>query len=206
MESSAKQSIVITGAAGGIGSALAAALTGHNLTLADLECDVRDPQAMTRLADTAFGAFGGIDLWLHCAGRGINRNPMATTGEDLAAMVEINAGGVLHAMQACLPYFKAAGRGRFLAISSALVGDLHRSPHRFAYTASKAVMEAVVDLFDAQETVGFRNISLEWIRLPGVATSFAANALHATPSGVSSSPSLLIPEDAARLLLAAVGL
>jgi NAD(P)-dependent dehydrogenase (short-subunit alcohol dehydrogenase family) len=209
------RSIVITGAASGIGAACVRALTDDcNLTLSDVRVisytrhpflltDVCGVHGMRQLANFAIEKYGSIDAWIHCAGRGINRRTFELNPSDMIEMFHVNSIGTLNALQACVPHFRRAGRGCFLAVSSALVGEPARSPHRSAYTVSKAAMEMMLDI--AQEECiaqKYSDIHISFLRLPGVDTNFSRAALHAAPGAVSSSPTLLTADEAASLLVA----
>jgi NAD(P)-dependent dehydrogenase (short-subunit alcohol dehydrogenase family) len=118
-------------------------------------------------------------------------------------MFSVNTIGALNALQACVPHFRRAGRGCFLAVSSALVGEPARSPHRSAYTVSKAAMEMMLRI--AQEECiaqKYPDIHISFLRLPGVGTNFSRDALHAAPGAASSSATLLTADEAASLLVA----
>jgi NAD(P)-dependent dehydrogenase (short-subunit alcohol dehydrogenase family) len=85
MNACSARSIVITGAASGIGAACVRALTDdRHLTLCDVRvmsdtphpfllADVCGVHRMSQLANFAIEKYGSIDAWIHCAGRGINR-------------------------------------------------------------------------------------------------------------------------------------
>ena len=69
--------VIITGAAGGIGTATAAALrrqgatvVGLDLTGADIDCDVRDQAAVDRAVAAAIERLGGLDVLINNAGVG----------------------------------------------------------------------------------------------------------------------------------------
>ena len=69
--------IIITGAAGGIGSATVALLrargaqvVGLDLAGADLECDVRDQASVDRAVAAAIDQLGGLDVLINNAGLG----------------------------------------------------------------------------------------------------------------------------------------
>lgn len=212
--------IVITGAAGGIGSALARAMAtyDHKLTLADVaglvlpataaaacysRADVTCPKQMRGVAADTVRSYGCIDIWFHCAGKGQNRRALDLDEADLMRMMQINAWGTLNAVQAVMPHFRRQRHGTFLAVSSALTEDIAwRSPHRSAYAASKLAMEALL-LAVRQDVREIPTIRFEFLRLPGVDTDFARNADYFEPGAVSSSPKLLSAEEAADLLIAA---
>ena len=75
------------------------------------------PGDITRRADVeqvlerAVARFGGVDVWVNNAGRGITRPSIeAITDQDLETMVRDNTRSALHGMQVVLPHFKAASR------------------------------------------------------------------------------------------------
>jgi NADP-dependent 3-hydroxy acid dehydrogenase YdfG len=96
--------IVITGASGGIGAALAVRLgqAGHRVALAARrEAELREVAARAgsgavavatdvtkrseaeRLSDRAIAELGHVDVWVSNAGRGITRPVLVLTDEDL---------------------------------------------------------------------------------------------------------------------------
>src|ERR1044071_6000025 len=122
--------IVITGGSSGIGAATAKRLAtaGHSLVLAARgaeqlnavveECgknavgvptDVTQRADMERLRDAALSRFGHIDVWINNAGRGITRNVLDLSDDDLDTMFLINTKSALYGMQAIVPYFKSRG-------------------------------------------------------------------------------------------------
>src|SRR5947209_2852778 len=122
--------IVITGGSGGIGAAVARRLAsdGHRLVLAArrltelehvaadceragapravvVETDVTRRFDVERLRDAAIEAFGGFDVWINNAGRGITRATLALSDDDLDDMMCVNVKSALYGMQAAVPHF-----------------------------------------------------------------------------------------------------
>jgi NAD(P)-dependent dehydrogenase (short-subunit alcohol dehydrogenase family) len=157
------QRVLITGAARGIGAALAERLAsrGARLALVGLEpetmravaqrcgegtfvaeCDVSSNQQVTQAVDAAAEAFGGLDVVVANAG-------IATGGplrsQDLRSwerVIEINLMGVLYTDRAALPHLERS-RGYLLNIASTAAAL--RGPGMTAYCAAKAGVEALSD-------------------------------------------------------------
>ncbi|MCX2981765.1 SDR family NAD(P)-dependent oxidoreductase [Halieaceae bacterium IMCC14734] len=151
---------VITGAASGIGEALAlqAAELDMSVVLADIskqridelagtieanggralavETDVSKPEALDALADAAYDAFGEVRLLVNNAGietLGFSWEiPAATWDKALG----ININGVVHGVRAFAPRMIAAGKPAFIANTSS-VGGLGIMPVQTAYIMSK---------------------------------------------------------------------
>jgi len=117
----ANKTIVITGASSGIGEGVAYRLArdGHRLVLAArsrdqlgavaaeatrrgavgtlvVETDVTRRTDMERLSCAAIDAFGGYDVWINNAGRGITRSVQELSDEDVDAIFAVNVKSVLY--------------------------------------------------------------------------------------------------------------
>lgn len=207
------RSVVITGASGGIGAALATELAGrgHKLTLAARRPDalravveriyesaigvvadvtVRDEVELVR--DRAIGRWGVIDVWVNNAGQGINRPTLELTDEDLDRVLRANLYSSLYGMQAIAPYFISRGTGHIVNISS----NLSKAPYarfRSIYSASKAALNSLSTNVreDLREVAPGVRVS---VVLPGpVTTDFARNAIHA-PNDASPSKAAVSPQ------------
>jgi meso-butanediol dehydrogenase / (S,S)-butanediol dehydrogenase / diacetyl reductase len=128
-------SAVVTGSAGGIGSATVTALEAAGFSVSGI--DVEDN------ADEVFGALGRLDV-LVCAhgisGRRLGDGPVETCPEEAwDAVLEANLRSVFLYCKRAIPLLRAAGGGAIVAVSSVLGlvgGDEDFATH--AYAASKA--------------------------------------------------------------------
>ncbi|HEV7517984.1 MAG TPA: SDR family oxidoreductase [Thermoanaerobaculia bacterium] len=195
--------IVITGASGGIGAALARQLgaQGHRLALAArrekelsevaAECgpgtlavvtDVTRRQDVEALRDRALAACGQVDVWINNAGRGIGKSVLELTDEDFDTMMAVNTKSALYGMQVIVPHFKERGAGHLINVSSFL-GRVPLASFRSVYSAAKAALNSLTAnlRMDLRREHPGTHVSLV---MPGlVATGFAANALGGTPAG-----------------------
>lgn len=190
--------IVITGASGGIGAALAerAGRAGARVVVAarrqrELEAvaarsgpqalavvaDVTRRDAVGRVLDAALSRFGGVDVWVNNAGRGITRSVRELTDDDLDEMMRVNVKSALYGMQAVLPHFQQRGRGHLINVSS-MLGRVPRVPPRAAYSAAKHALDALTSCLRQELREAYPGIHVS-IVLPGVvATEFGVHALH----------------------------
>ena len=156
---------VVTGAASGLGHAIAqrCAGLGMRLVLADIDAaalehvmaelsaqtqcigrvvDVRDRAALDALADAAFDAFGVVTLLFNNAGVVITRSILETTTADWRWMLDVNMWSVIHGISAFVPRMLAQGReGRIVNTASA-AGFLSE-PNLAAYSVSKHAVVAL---------------------------------------------------------------
>ena len=154
-----RRSVMITGAARGIGAALARVLAhrGARVALVGLEperlealaaelgpghaafaCDVTDQAALERAAAGAASAFGGLDVVVANAGIACFGTAATAPVEAQARVIEVNLVGVLRTVVATLPHVRQR-RGYYLLISSAAA--LAPAPALAAYAAAKGGVE-----------------------------------------------------------------
>ena len=215
--------IVITGASGGIGAALALHLggQGHRVALAARrEAELRAvasragrgaiviPTDVTRrgdvehLRDRAVAELGHVDVWVNNAGRGITKPVLELTDEELDQMITINVKSALYGMQAIVPHFITRGQGQIVNVSSFL-SRVPFATFRSAYNAAKAALNALtanarVDLARTHPAI---HVTLV---MPGlVSTAFQQNAIGGTPPLPPSTPSQS-PEEVAAAIAAAI--
>ncbi len=188
--------VVISGAAGGIGRALAEryARAGAALALLDRDvagveavaqsdlhfavpplaigCDVTSWEACAEAIEQVCKHFGGIDLLINNAGI-THLSPLAETDVDVIRRVmDVNFFGALYCTRAALPHL-AASRGRIAVMSS--VAGFAPLAHRTGYSASK---HALHGLFGSLRTeVASDGISVTMICPSFVRTQIGAHAL-----------------------------
>jgi short-subunit dehydrogenase len=217
--------IVITGASSGIGAALAEQLAarGDQVVLAArnhaalealaarlgahtiaVPTDVTSRPAVERLRDRAIETFGGIDVWVNNAGRGMSKPAALVTDEDLDDMMLVNVKSALYGMQAVLPHFQQRGAGQIINVSSYL-GRVPMATIRAAYSASKAALNSLTANFRMDLAATHPGIHVTLV-MPGlVATDFANNAVYGTPPippGAARVPSQTAEEVAAAITAA----
>ncbi|WP_437318561.1 SDR family NAD(P)-dependent oxidoreductase [Sorangium sp. So ce385] len=156
---------VITGAASGLGRALAIELAGRQakLLLADLDdegsretarlvasaggeahavhCDVSRSEDVAALVGEADRALGGVDLVVNNAGVSAGGEVGETPLEDWAWVMGVNLWGVIHGCHAFAPRFKEQRSGHFLNVASA-AGFLSM-PGAASYCVTKAGVVAL---------------------------------------------------------------
>ena len=151
--------VVITGAGGGIGRAIAHAFAGEGaaVVVADLaeaadaaaddirrsggravavRADVSRSADMRALAERSVREFGGLDGLVTCAGLGLSGLLLDQDEEEWTRVVDVNLNGTYRAIRAALPQMMAQGRGRIITIASVL-GKMGGYGFVSAYVASK---------------------------------------------------------------------
>ena len=133
---------LITGASGGIGSALAEAFAGagasvglngtrrealegvaEKITAAGGSCAVLPAsldsvESCRRLVTEATDALGGLDILIACAGINRRKRIEDVTEDDYDAIMQVNLKSVFFLCQAAHPVMKATGGGKILTIGS----------------------------------------------------------------------------------------
>ncbi|MFL5487033.1 MAG: SDR family oxidoreductase [Gemmatimonadaceae bacterium] len=202
--------VVITGASGGIGAALARTLAaeGARLVLAarrepeldDVARDARERGAegavtvkadvtrrddVFRIRDAALEQFGRIDVWVNNAGRGITRSVIDLTDDDVDDMIGVNVKSALYGMQAAVPHFIQRGEGHLVNISSFL-GRVPIAGFRSVYSAAKAALNSLTANL-RMDLRGYPGIHVSLV-MPGVVTTdFARNVRGEARPPISAS-------------------
>jgi NADP-dependent 3-hydroxy acid dehydrogenase YdfG len=193
--------IVITGASGGIGAALAELVAGRGARVALLarrEKELREvaarcgPQALPIVSDVtrreevegalaaSLARFGHVDVWVNNAGRGITRLVSELTDEDFDEMMQVNAKSALYGMQAVLPHFRERGQGHIINVSS-MLGRLPFAISRSAYSAAKHALNSLTANFRMELRADYPGIHVSSVHLGVVATEFGVHARHGGP-------------------------
>jgi short-subunit dehydrogenase len=190
--------VVITGASGGIGAALARRLAFDRARLVlaarrenelkavceetlklgaksaiAVAADVTKRDDVLKIRHAALDSRGRIDVWVNNAGRGISRSVLELTDEDVDEMISVNVKSAIYGMQAAVPHFIERGSGHLINVSSFL-GRVPIASFRSAYSAAKAALNSLTAnlRMDLREYPGI-DVTLV---MPGVvATDFARN-------------------------------
>lgn len=156
----AGKTIVVTGAAQGIGAAVAAraAVEGGRIVLVDradfvdevaaaldgetlaVNADLETHEGAARAMKAAVDRFGGIDILVNNVGGAIRMRPFAAF-EPLQIEAEIRRSlmPTLWSCHAALPYMLRAGRGTIVNVSSNATRGIYRVP----YSAAKGGVNAI---------------------------------------------------------------
>jgi 2-dehydro-3-deoxy-L-rhamnonate dehydrogenase (NAD+) len=151
------QIAIVTGAASGIGRAVAERMTAEgahvvawdisepglkeikSISAQQIAVDQSDPAAVERAAAATIKEFGQIDVLVVSAGV---TGPNATLAEypidDWRRVMEVNANGVFYVNRAIVPHMMARDYGRIVNVAS--VAGKEGNPNASAYSASKAAV------------------------------------------------------------------
>jgi NAD(P)-dependent dehydrogenase (short-subunit alcohol dehydrogenase family) len=147
--------VLITGAAGGIGTAAVAELrrrgaqvVGLDLRGADIDCDVREQASVERAVAEAIERLGGLDVLINNAGLGTPQSAAVAPDEGALEVLDVNLVGPWRVTAAALPALRAS-RGRVINVASGLA---HLTvPFAAAYTISKRGIVAYSDVLRLEE-------------------------------------------------------
>jgi short-subunit dehydrogenase len=225
----ANKTVVITGASSGIGAALAQRLarSSQQLTLAArrrdqlelvaqaarvagspdvlvVDADVTNRADVERIERETLAHFGGYDVWVNNAGRGITRNVLDLSSEDVDEMVAVNVKSALFGMQVAAAHFIERGGGQIVNVSSFL-GRVPMATHRSAYNAAKAALNALTANLRMDLRERAPNVRVTLI-MPGmVGTEFGRNALGSAPdTPIYAGPHVQNVDDVADIIARAI--
>ena len=194
---------VITGAASGIGRALAVTLAGRgcHLALADVNeagldetvrmvqsnrlrvsrhvLDVTDRAAIAALPEAVKAAHGGADILINNAGVAIGGTFEQVSEQDFEWLFEINFWAVVRMTRAFMPLLRASPDARLVNLSS--IFGIVAPPGQTAYAASKFAVRGFSNALRHELTGS--NVGVTVVHPGGVATSIAENAKR--PDGMS---------------------
>jgi NAD(P)-dependent dehydrogenase (short-subunit alcohol dehydrogenase family) len=191
---------MITGAAGGIGSAIASRLIadGSAVALTDLNLeamqraadqtaqnggvarvyalDVTEPDAVDAVVGQIVRDLGRLDVLVNCAGIQLNSATADLSPADYLRVVNVNLNGTVYCCQSAGRHMIRQGGGTIINISS--MASRFGWPRRVPYAITKAGVTALT-----------RSLAVEWaphnIRVVAVAPGYVATPLvrHALDEG-----------------------
>jgi NAD(P)-dependent dehydrogenase (short-subunit alcohol dehydrogenase family) len=190
MEALKGKGAVVTGAASGIGKAIAAAFVeaGASVMLCDVNARALDaaaselgPRALGRFTDVsaedqveaamreAREAFGSPDIVVNCAGFGVIAPLTELSGQKWKSVQEVTLGGVFHGVKHAARHMLEQGRpGVIINISS--VNARQPGEGQVAYCAAKAGVDMIT-------RCGALELGVHGIRVGGIAPALVETPL-----------------------------
>lgn len=207
------QVALVTGATGGIGADLAAALgqAGARVGVsgrrgdrvdavveairaaggeaAPIDLDLTDRASIDAAVRHVVETFGRIDILVNSAGLGTNHDAIDATEVEWDELFAVNVRGLFFASQSAARHMLGQGSGRIINMASqaGLVGI----PRHAAYSASKAAvigLTRVLALEWSPHGVTVNAVAPTWVYTPGTAErlddpDFLASVLQRIPAG-----------------------
>ena len=224
---------VVTGAASGIGRALAVALgaRGARLALSDVQADglavtaeaargagapavrtyaldVADRAAVVAHAAQVRRDFGAVNALFNNAGVSLHALATEQRAEDLDWLLGIDLHGVIHGTQAFLPHLIASGDGCLVNVSS--VFGLIAVPGQSAYNAAKFGVRGYTEAVALEMELAGHPVTVHCVHPGGIRTEIARSGRAGASQDAAAvarhfdSVALTRPEDAARAILRGV--
>ncbi|HEX4345607.1 MAG TPA: SDR family oxidoreductase [Solirubrobacteraceae bacterium] len=184
------QVVVVTGASGGIGRAIAHAFAkrGANLGLLArgqpgldnaaeevrslggqaivIPTDVTDPEQVEAAADAVEARFGAIDVWVNDAMATVFARVLDTDPQEFKRATEVTYLGTVYGTMTALRRMTARDRGMIVQVGSALA--YRAIPLQAAYCGAKFAIRGFTDSIRTELLADHSNVRLTMVQLPGV--------------------------------------
>jgi NADP-dependent 3-hydroxy acid dehydrogenase YdfG len=189
---------VVTGAASGIGRALAYELArrGAKLAISDIDAtglaqtakqlrvigapvhearlDVTDREAVLAYAEEIATDFGTVNIVVNNAGIAFTGDIEKMTFEQIERVLDVDFWGVVNGTKAFLPHLIASGDGHVVNISS-LFGLLSM-PGQGAYNAAKFAVRGFTEALREEMLINGHPVRVTCVHPGGIQTAIARNA------------------------------
>jgi NAD(P)-dependent dehydrogenase (short-subunit alcohol dehydrogenase family) len=200
---------VVTGAASGIGRALAVELAaaGCRLALSDVNepglretaeklranghevftavLDVANRDGVYDFAEQVMNHFGEVHMVINNAGVALGATVEDMSYEDMEWLMGINFWGVVYGTKAFLPYLKQSDEGHIVNVSS--VFGLIGIPTQSAYNAAKFAVRGFTESLRQELDMDDAAVSCTCVHPGGIKTNIARNARMRDVSSVMGS-------------------
>jgi len=213
-----KPTVLLTGAAHGIGQATAVALVrrgtpvglidrdapalaaltqslrDEGATVASAAVDVTDRDALLQAVADITATLGAIEVLVACAGIGSLTLVPELDTSTLRQTLNVNLVGVAQSIEAVLPAMIARGRGHLVGVAS--MAGYRGFPWMISYSASKAALIAYLEAM--RPGLHRRGVTVTTVCPGFVRTQMCANIPYQRPV------KMIEPEEAARHLVRAI--
>lgn len=202
---------VVTGAASGIGRALAerCAKEGMKVVLADIEeqallqtsrdlaaqgtetlavqTDVSQAVEVERLAKTAFETYSAVHLLFNNAGVGAGKSAWESTLADWEWVLGVNLYGVIHGIRSFVPRMLESQAEGYI-VNTASIGGLTSGPGLSVYMASKHAVVSLTETLSHELTLTGARIGVS-VLCPGFVNTRIQDAERNRPAHLQNVPS-----------------
>lgn len=181
---------LVTGAASGIGAAVAALLRREGAQVAGLDiahvadvdfviqADLRDTDSVVSGIERASAAIGSPDILVHAAAASHHGGCLDTSPDIFLDLYDVNVGGAVRLLQALVPGMRVAGGGAVVMLSS--INADFATPTLAAYAATKAALNNLVQtaaLELAPDNIRINAIAPASIDTPAMRASYGRDPL-----------------------------
>ncbi len=217
------QIVVVTGASGGIGRAVAKAFgargakvaliargeKGLNGAAEDVRraggtalvvpVDVADPDQVWAAVDRVEAELGPIDVWVNVAFTSVFAPFDQITPQEYRRVTEVSYLGYVYATMAVLEKMKARDRGTIVQVGSALA--YRGIPLQTAYCGAKHAIQGFHEALRCELLHDKSNVHVTMVQMPAVNTPQFSWVLSRLPNQAQPVPPIYQPEHAARGVL-----
>lgn len=146
---------LVTGAASGIGAAVASLLSLRGAAVAGLDlrpdqveapahgvaCDIRDDATVRAAVDEVIARFARLDIVVNCAGIGAQGTVETATDDEWQTVFDVNVVGTARVSRAALPHLRRSRSAAIVNVCS--IAAIAGLPERAVYSASKGAVLAL---------------------------------------------------------------
>lgn len=198
------QVAIVTGAASGIGRAIARELARNGVQLAladrDLEgcrlaaeeirsgggvarpfrVDVSSSSDVDTMIGDVIGDMGSFEIFVHSAGIGAEQSFLDTTDEQWARMIDIDLSGSFYCMRAAGRHLSKMGYGRIIVLAS--TAGVRGGTGRAAYGAAKAGVISLTQVLAVE--LAMRNVTVNALA-PGAIDTELVATMHSPATRIN---------------------